>query len=248
MKTLIATLVLVLMPLLGFSPAQAADPQPASAAVSKQVKAAVEGWLKGRFKVDAVNKTSMPGIVEVQIGNDLVYVDEKGTHVIVEGQMVDLKTGLNLTAARMDDIQRIDFSKLPLELAMRSVKGDGGKGKRTIAVFEDPYCSFCRKFRQTLMTLDNVTIYTYFYPILRPESTTVSRNAWCAKDRQNAWDDWMLLGKEPAAAGKDCNFPKDKIMALGQQLGVQATPTSFVVNGKRLQGALSKEQIEAALK
>jgi thiol:disulfide interchange protein DsbC len=161
---------------------------------------------------------------------------------------VDLKTGLNLTAARMDDIQRIDFAKLPLDLAMKSVKGDGGKGKRTIAVFEDPYCSFCRKFRQTLMTLDNVTIYTYFYPILRAESTTVSRNAWCAKDRQNAWDDWMLLGKEPPAAGKDCNFPKDKIVALGQQLGVQATPTSFVVNGKRLQGALSKEQIEAALK
>ncbi len=145
MKTLIATLVLVLMPLLGFSPAQAADPQPASAAVSKQVKAAVEGWLKGRFKVDAVNKTSMPGIVEVQIGNDLVYVDEKGTHVIVEGQMVDLKTGLNLTAARMDDIQRIDFAKLPLELAMKSVKGDRGKDKRVIALFEDPYCSFRRK-------------------------------------------------------------------------------------------------------
>jgi hypothetical protein len=83
MKTFLVSLVLVLMPLLGFSPAQAADPQPASAAVSKQVKAAVEGWIKGRFKVDAVYKTSMPGIVEVQIGNDLVYVDEKGTHAIV---------------------------------------------------------------------------------------------------------------------------------------------------------------------
>jgi thiol:disulfide interchange protein DsbC len=247
MKNFLATLA-VITSILGVSVAHAADPQPASPAVAKQVKAAVEGWLKGRFKVDTVSKTSMPGIVEVKIGNDLVYVDEKATHVIVEGQMVDLKTGLNLTAARMDDIQRIDFAKLPLDLAMKSVKGDGGKGKRTIAVFEDPYCSFCRKFRQTLMTLDNVTIYTYFYPILRAESTTVSRNAWCAKDRQNAWDDWMLLGKEPPTAGKDCNFPKDKIVALGQQLGVQATPTSFVVNGKRLQGALSKEQIEAALK
>ncbi len=246
MKIFLATLA-VITSILGFSVAQAAEPQPASPAVTKQVKQAVESLLKGRAKVDAVSRTPMPGVVEVRIGGDLYYVNDGATHIF-DGQLIDLKTGLNLTAARMDDIQRIDFAKLPFDLAMKSVKGDGGKGKRTIAVFEDPYCSFCRKFRQTLMTLDNVTIYTYFYPILRAESTTVSRNAWCAKDRQNAWDDWMLLGKEPPAAGKDCNFPKDKIVALGQQLGVQATPTSFMVNGNRLQGALSKEQIEAALK
>jgi thiol:disulfide interchange protein DsbC len=235
-----------------FSPsAQAqkpAGPEPASPAVTKQVKAAVETWLKGRFKVDAVSKTPMPGLVEVRIGQDILYAHENGQFALVEGQLIELKSGNNLTAARMEVLQAVDISKLPLELALKTVQGDGGKGKRTIVVFEDPYCSFCRKFRAVLLSMENVTIYTYFYPILRAESTTLSKNAWCAKDREAAWEGWMMQGKEPAAAPANCDFPKDKILALGQGLGVQATPTTFVSSGKRLQGALSKEALEAALK
>lgn len=214
------------------------------AAVQQTISRGVEAWLQGRFKVDGVRRTPMPGIYEVRIGTDLIYVDEKAGHAIVEGQMIDLRTSKNLTAARLDEITAIDFSRLPTELAMKTVIGNGS---RQIAVFEDPYCSFCRRFRGTLMSMENVTIYTFFYPILRPESTTVSRNAWCAKDRQAAWDDWMLSGKEPQTAPAACDFPKDKILALGKSLNVQATPMSFVANGKRLQGAVSKEALEAAL-
>jgi thiol:disulfide interchange protein DsbC len=212
-------------------------------AVQQAITKSVESWLQGRFKVDSVRRTTMPGVYEVRLGADLIYVDEKGSHAIVEGQMIDLRSGKNLTALRLDEINAIDFAKLPVELALKTVTGNGS---RQIAVFEDPYCSFCRRFRGTLMTLENVTIYTFFYPILRPESATVSKNAWCAKDRQAAWDDWMLSGKEPPAAASSCDFPKDKILALGKALNVQATPMSFVANGKRLQGAVSKEAIEAA--
>lgn len=219
------------------------DTTAAPAAVQQAISKSVESWLQGRFKVDGVRRTAMPGIYEVRLGTDLIYVDEKASHAIVEGQMIDLKTGKNLTALRLDEITAIDFSKLPVELALKTVIGNGS---RQIAVFEDPYCSFCRRFRGTLMTLENVTIYTFFYPILRPESTTVSRNAWCAIDRQAAWDDWMLSGKEPPNASASCDFPKDKILALGKSLNVQATPMSFVTSGKRLQGAVSKEVIEAA--
>jgi thiol:disulfide interchange protein DsbC len=222
---------------------RATDTAAAPPAVQQTITKVVESWLQGRFKVDGVRRTAMPGIYEVRLGTDLIYVDEKASHAIVEGQMIDLKTGKNLTALRLDEITAIDFAKLPVELALKTVIGNGS---RQIAVFEDPYCSFCRRFRGTLMTLENVTIYTFFYPILRPESTTVSRNAWCAKDRQAAWDDWMLSGKEPPNASASCDFPKDKILALGKSLNVQATPMSFVTNGKRLQGAVSKEAIEAA--
>lgn len=222
--------------------------QPASPAVTATVKKSVEGWLKGRFKVDAVNKTPMPGMVEVLIGTDLLYADEKGSFAFVDGQLIQLKTGQNLTAARQEALQSIDFKALPLELAMKTVRGKGSDPQRTIVVFEDPYCTFCKRYRAVLLSLDNVTIYTYFYPIIRAESTAVSRNAWCAKDREAAWEDWMLSGKEPPAAPAGCDFPKDKILALGQKLNVQATPTTFVPSGKRLQGALAAAALEEALK
>lgn len=222
----------------------AAAPEKASPAVESAVKSAVEGWLKGRFKVDSVSKTPMPGIVEVRIGTDLLYADEKAGFAIVEGQMVNLKTGDNITATRLEEINVIDFSKLPRDLALKTVKGNG---KRVMAVFEDPYCSFCRTYRKTLLDLNNVTIYTYFFPILRAESETVSRNAWCAKNREEAWNDWMLFGKEPPKAGANCNFQTAKIVELGKSLGVSGTPTTFFSNGKRASGAIPKDRLEKAL-
>ena len=68
------------------------------------VKAAVESWLKGRFKVDEVRKTPMSGMWEVRFGNDLIYVDDKGQYAFVEGNMVDLKSGRNLTRERVDEL------------------------------------------------------------------------------------------------------------------------------------------------
>jgi thiol:disulfide interchange protein DsbC len=183
----------------------------------------------------------MPGMIEVRIGTDLIYVDEKGQFAIVEGQMINLKTGENLTAARLEEINRVDFAKLPKELAIKTVRGSG---KRTLAVFEDPYCSFCRTYRKTLTELNNVTIYTYFYPTLRAESETISRNAWCAKNREEAWNDWMLFGKEPPKAAADCKFASAKLVELGRSLGVSGTPTTFLGDGRRLTGAISRDRLE----
>ena len=221
-----------------------AAPERAAPATETTVKKAVESWLKGRFAVDEVSKTPMPGIVEVRIGTDILYADEKGRFALVEGQLINLKTGANITANRMEEISKIEFSKLPLDLAMKTVKGDG---KRVIAVFEDPYCSFCKAYRKTLVDLNNVTIYTFFLPILRAESETVARNAWCAKNREDVWNDWMLMGKEPATAEAGCGYSAQKVRQLAQSLGVSATPTTFFADGRRMQGAVAKDRLEQAL-
>lgn len=93
----------------------------------------------------------------------------------------------------------------------------------------------------------DVTIYTFLFPILRPESETVSKNAWCAKNRAEAWDDWMLLGKEPAKAAANCDFQTAKLIELGRSLGVTGTPTTFLGDGRRLQGSLNRERLDQAL-
>ena len=203
---------------------KAPTPEPASPAVTKQVKSSVEAWLKGRFKVDAVSKTVMPGLVEVRIGKDILYAHENGQFALVEGQLIELKSGSNLTAARMEVLQAVDVSKLPLDLAMKTVQGDGGKGARTIVVFEDPYCSFCRKYRAVLMSMDNVTIYTYFYPILRAESTTLSKNAWCANDREAALEGWMMGGQGARRGTRKLRLPQGQDSRAGQRVGCAGHP------------------------
>lgn len=208
------------------------------------IRAAVERWLQGRYPVEAVRQTPLETLYEVQIGTDLIYVDQSGRFAFVEGQMIDLADNRNLTQARMEELLRIDFKQLPLDLAIKQVNG---KGTRVLAVFEDPNCTYCRKLRRELVNVKDLTLYTFAYPILAPDSETKSKQALCAKDPGAAWDALMISGKVPDNDGS-CQTGIDKITELGRKLRVTGTPTMFFLNGKRLPGAVSIQQLEQALK
>ena len=151
----------------------------------------------------------------------------------------------DLTKERLDDINRIKFSDLPLQNAVKLVKGNG---KRVIAVFEDPNCGFCKRFRQqTLKSMDNVTVYTFMYNILAEDSFTKSKNIWCSADRNKAWDEWMVQGKMAPAAPADCATPNEQVLALGQKLHITGTPSIFFADGSRVPGALDAAALEAKL-
>ena len=210
---------------------------------------AVEKWLQGRYKVDEVSKTPVQELLEVRIGNELFYVDSQAKHVILEGRMINLKSGEDLTAIRLDKILTIDFDTLPLELAIKTKTKTGGDAqkRKTIVVFEDPYCSYCKKFRMTLEKITNLTIYTFLFPILGEDSVVISKRIWCSKDKSLAWENFMLREIKPAKISGDCDFPKDSLLALGKKLGINATPTSYLVSGKRIPGAVNKELLEREL-
>jgi thiol:disulfide interchange protein DsbC len=206
---------------------------------SATVRTAVETWLQGRFKVDGVRRSPVSGIWEVQIGTDLIYVDEKGQHGFVEGQLIDLKSNRNLTQERIEEITAIAFKDLPTDLAIKQVIG---KGTRQIAVFEDPNCGHCRNLRRDLLTVKDITIYTFPLPILAADSEVKSRQAWCAKDRVKAWNELMLQGKVPDNKGT-CDNPIAKVTELARKLRITGTPTIFFANGKRLPGGVPAERL-----
>jgi hypothetical protein len=94
-------------------------------------------------KIDEVRTTAMKGLYEVRIGTDLFYTDAKGNYVI-QGELIDTKARRNLTEDRINKLTAVDFSALPLKDAFTIVRGDG---KRKVAVFEDPNCGYCKRFR-----------------------------------------------------------------------------------------------------
>ena len=223
------------------SPASAQSPAqaPVPADTVAQVRTAVEAWLQGRYKVDAVRRTPVAGIWEVQIGTDLIYVDEKARHGFIEGQLIDLKGNRNLTQERVDELTAVRFSDLPLQRAIKQVNG---KGTRQMAVFEDPNCGHCKTLRRVLMTVPDVTIYTFPLPILAADSLQKAKQAWCASDRVKAWNDLMLNGKVPDNAGT-CDTPVEQFSELGRKLKITGTPTIFFANGKRLPGGVPAERL-----
>jgi thiol:disulfide interchange protein DsbC len=198
----------------------------------------------GGAKIESIKETPYGGLYELRVAGDILYTDKKGDYLII-GHVYDAKTTRDLTRERIDDINKIKFSDLPLDSAIKQVKGDG---KRVIAVFEDPNCGYCKRLRQTtLKDLNNVTIYTFMYNILSDDSFVKSKNIWCSADRSKAWDEWMINGKAAPAAAASCETPNDKVLALGQKLKIQGTPAIFFADGSRIPGAVDYATLEKKL-
>jgi len=209
----------------------------------KKIKEDIQKQLGSRAKVDAVRATPISGVYEISIGNDVVYTDTSARYLI-QGEIVDLKTGVNLTEQRSNDLNRIRWADLPLNDAIKVVKG---KGTRQLAVFVDPNCGFCKKLEKSFQQMDDVTIYNFLIPILSPDSLTKAQQIWCSSDKAAAWTNWMQNGQAPT--GKtDCSTPLDRNMALAKKWGVNGTPAIFFTDGSRIAGAVPLAQIEKKLK
>lgn len=204
-----------------------------------KVKQAIEAAIGGQ--ADGVRKTGILGLYEVRLGDRLVYTDSKADYIF-NGSIIDTRTRTNLTQERLNKLSAIKFTDLPLELAVKTVRGDG---KRVIATFEDPNCGYCRKLAKELAGMENVTIYTFMLPILSPDSEEKSKAVWCAADRARAWKDLMVKGTAPAAG--TCDTPIDKIMAFARQHRIEGTPTLFLPSGERIVGAVPLAQLEKKL-
>lgn len=213
--------------------------------VEDKIKKLLQQRLGEGTQVESVAKTPYNGLYEVRVGNEIIYTDAEAKYVFI-GRILDTETSRDLTQARLDEINRIRFADLPLDLAVKSVKGTG---KRVIAVFEDPNCGYCKRFRKTLADTKDITVYTFLYPILSDDSRTKVKNVLCSSDKAKVWDDWMVNGKTPAAAPEACNpnASVDKVVELGKKLKVTGTPTIFFTDGSRVPGAIDSKTLESRL-
>jgi thiol:disulfide interchange protein DsbC len=191
----------------------------------------------------AIHPTAWPGVFEVAMGANLAYVDATGRYFLF-GHLYDMRQQRDLTAERKDAMARIDFGSLPLADALTEVRG---KGTRTLAIFSDPDCPYCRRLEAELRGLDDVTIHTFLMPLasLHPSARGKAVSVWCAPDRLATWQALMIRDVLPPQA--DCPHPVDRNVTLGEQLGINGTPTLIAGDGRVLAGAASRDQIEAWL-
>ena len=198
------------------------------------------------IQVDSVKKTQYGGLYEVFIGGQIVYTDEKFTFLIAEGRLIDAKTKRNVTGERLEELTRVDFSKLPLDKAIKVVRGNGS---RQLVVFSDPDCPFCKRLEQKeLAGITDITVYTFLYPLdkLHPDAANKAKAIWCSADRSKSWMDWVLNNKL-VKGSTNCDSPVESLAKLGQELGVTSTPTLIFADGKRMLGAYPAAEIEKAL-
>lgn len=195
-------------------------------------------------KVESVTKAGFLGLYEVYADGNIFYTDDKVTAIMVGAQLIDAKSMKNVTEERMRKLTAIKFNELPLDRAIKQVRGDG---KRVLATFEDPNCGYCKRLARDLQKVENVTIYTFLLPILSEDSVKKSKQIWCSADRAKTWNDWMIDGKTPSGR-EDCDTAAiTRNQEFGRKLNITGTPTMFFGNGERVPGAMPLQRIEQKL-
>lgn len=217
----------------------------AALANEAHIRKVIEAKLGGA-KVEGVQPGPL-GLYEVRFrsssgGVRILYTDANATHIFV-GKIYETQNDRDVTEERLRKLNAIKFESLPLDQA---VKVQRGNGKRVMAMFSDPYCPACKQFEQTLQQMDDITVYVFVMPIIRPELADHSKAVWCSPDRAKAWLDLALRGKPPTAK-PNCSTPVEKNIELGRSLGVNATPTLIFADGERVSGGLRLADLTAEL-
>jgi thiol:disulfide interchange protein DsbC len=206
------------------------------------LKKALQTTFSGE-KIDSVKKTPYLGLYEVVVGGELFYTDDKATYLFF-GHVIDPQTKQSLTSERLQqikDARRISMDTLPLDQAIKAVKGNG---KRKLVVFSDPNCPYCKRLEKELVNVTDVTIYTLLYPVLNGSVATVT-SIWCSPNRLKAWDDFMLKGTAPT--GKNCDTPIETLLQAGRKNGISGTPTLIFADGSVIPGMIAADAIEKKL-
>ena len=207
------------------------------ATVSKNVK-----QQHPQLKLDNIQATEMKGIYSASMDGQVVYLNEDAQHILA-GSMIRLKDQHNLTKDLLIQQNSVDWKKLPLQDAIKSVRGTG---KRQIAIFSDPNCPYCKQLEAELKKLDNITIYTFILP-LKAQSVAPSKQVYCEKNPALAWENLITKAQLPTSQSS-CANPVERNIVLAHRLGVNGTPAIIFSNGFKVMGAYPAAQIEQIFK
>ncbi|WP_237263104.1 DsbC family protein [Thiomicrorhabdus immobilis] len=213
---------------------------------------AIQKRLQSIIPTDAsqalITETAVAGLYQVQVGMTVVYMSKDGK-ILVNGNMIDLDAGKNLTkdalaTARKTALDGIDASSLIVFPA----KGGQDKAKHTITVFTDIDCPYCEKLHKEVPALNaagvNVRYIAYPRAGMGSPSYFKAVSVWCAKDPLKAMDNAMA-GMKPE--NKQCKNPVNQHLKYAEEFEVNGTPNIVLENGELLPGYVPAKKLIAIL-
>jgi thiol:disulfide interchange protein DsbC len=224
--------------------AKPAAANPTAVAVPADVKARVVSKLQGAKPSD-VAATPIPGLYEVTMGGLIAYVSADGKF-LVSGNIYDLDTEVNLTAARRNDARAKALAGLRED---QMIIFSPEKPKMTVTVFTDVDCGYCRKFHSHIADLNKagVRVRYMLFPRTGPgtEAWDKAEAVWCSPDRKEALS---RAKRGEAVKAKPCGDAVVKSdFEMGGDLGVEGTPAIFTQTGDYIGGYLTPEQLVQAV-
>lgn len=217
---------------------------PADAALTKQLKAALEASSNG-LVVESVETSEIPGVYAVQFTDGpLVYSTAAGDHFVVGDMFRTEPEGfINLAEVRRDDVRkrRIDAIE-PDDMIIFS---PASKPRAIVNVFTDITCFYCQKLHREVPELNKrgVEVRYLAYPRAGLASDGYRRlaNAWCSDNPQDVIT--KLKDKQSAPDIVCDDNPIASQYQLGQEVGVRGTPAIVLESGKMLPGYRTADEL-----
>ncbi len=196
------------------------------------------------ISISDLKPAPIPGLYEMVFGTRVAYVSADGQYMLM-GDLIELNNKRNLTAMRRSGLvlKSIDA----LGEANMIVLGPA-QPKRTLTVFTDVDCPYCARLHNEVPKLvqAGVKVRYLLYPRAGKGSETYNRSVavWCAKDRVKA----VAIAKSGGKLEmKTCANPVDQHVRLGQEVGVEGTPTIIMEDGRILPGYAPATELLAVL-
>ena len=196
-------------------------------------------------KIDAFEKSPVPGYYQALVGSQLLYVSEDGRYVL-QGTLYDAAAKLDLTAQRL---AKVNIAKLDAYPESKRISfAPKSKPKYKVTVFTDIDCGYCRKMHSHIDEYNarGIQVDYLFFPRSGPgtPSFTKAESVWCAKDRKQAFTA-AKAGANPEPV--KCDNPVTEEFELGVSVGVDGTPAVFAADGSKIGGYLTPDQLQAEL-
>ena len=225
--------LLVILLVLGLSPAAQADDAVAKLAAKLKVAPA------------DISISPLPGLYRVTMGPQVIYVSADG-HYLVRGDIIDLKDGTDLTrgerqAARLAYIKQLNPDDMIVFKAPHP--------RHVLTVLTDIDCQYCRALAREMpqLTALGVELHYLAFPRAGVGSSSWDKAVavWCAKDRQTAYQDAMRSGEVPA--GKCAESAVAAGYAFAQKLDLSGTPAIITETGQLIGGYIPAQQLAQLL-
>ncbi len=195
-------------------------------------------------KADSVQAAQVPGLYEVVVGADVIYITSDGRYLI-QGDVMDLESGVNLTEQiRAKGRQNLIASVDEVDMIIYSPENP----KYTITVFTDIDCGYCRKLHRELESYNKlgITIRYMFHPNAGPGSRSYvkAENVWCSDDKNDALTRAKAGERVP---DKSCVTPIVDHLSVARQLNVNGTPAIVLSDGTIVPGYVAADRLLGVL-
>lgn len=233
-----------------------ANAQPLADKINNKVSADEEQLIYKRLKASRpeltfsdLSTSPIDGLYKIKINGQLAFVSRDGGHIIA-GEMYQVLEG-DLVNLQEQERQAAEIAFAPQRAKMiAAVSKDDmvifkpeGKVKGYVNIFTDIDCGFCRRLHSQIdeFLAKGIEIRYLAFPRAGITSKSAQKlvTVWCGDERQELMTDFKE-GKSVTIKTCDNNPIADQYM-LGQQVGVNGTPSIILESGQLIPGAVTAD-------